>query len=84
MTRSASVVGAAILVAALTVANACCPAFQPRGFASSGALFAASLKEYNSKRYDNAVTGFERLTLDLSARDTLLPLAHWYLGTHTR
>ncbi|MFI5246142.1 MAG: outer membrane protein assembly factor BamD, partial [Gemmatimonadales bacterium] len=23
---------------------------------------------------------FERLTLDLSARDTLLPLAHWYLA----
>lgn len=80
MTRSASVVGAAVLVVALTVANACRPGFQPRGFASTGALFTASLREYNLKHYDNAVTGFERLTLDLSARDTLLPLSHWYLA----
>jgi outer membrane protein assembly factor BamD len=80
MTRSASVVGAAVLVAVLTVANACRPAFQPRGFASTGALFNASLREYDLKHYDNAVTGFERLTLDLSARDTLLPLSHWYLA----
>ena len=80
MTRSASVVGAAILAAALAVGTACRPAFQPRGFPSSAALFSASLAEYNAKRFDNAVTGFERLTLDLSARDTLLPLAHWYLA----
>ena len=80
MTRSASVVSAAILAAALAVGTACRPGFQPRGFPSSAALFSASLAEYNAKRYDNAVTGFERLTLDLSARDTLLPLAHWYLA----
>jgi outer membrane assembly lipoprotein YfiO len=80
MTRPTAVVGAAIVVAVLTVASACRPGFQPRGFASSGALFTASLREYNLKRYDNAVTGFERLTLDLSARDSLLPLSHWYLA----
>jgi len=56
------------------------PSFQPRAFPSSGALFNASLAEYRNRHYDNAVTGFERLTLDLSARDTLLPLAHWYLA----
>lgn len=71
---------ATVLVAAFAVAAACHPGFQPRNFASSGALFNASLAEYNARRYDNAVTGFERLTLDLSARDTLLPLAHWYLA----
>jgi outer membrane protein assembly factor BamD len=59
---------------------ACRPGFQPRAFPSSGALFNASLAEYNKKNFDNAVTGFERLTLDLSARDSLLPLAHWYLA----
>ncbi|MFI5232215.1 MAG: outer membrane protein assembly factor BamD [Gemmatimonadales bacterium] len=80
MTRSASVVAATVLVAALAVGTACRPGFQPRAFPSSAALFKASLTEYNAKRFDNAVTGFERLTLDLSARDTLLPLAHWYLA----
>jgi len=80
MTRSTSVVRAAVLVAVFAVAAACRPGFQPRSYPSSGALFNASLAEYNKKRYDNAVSGFERLTLDLSARDTLLPLAHWYLA----
>lgn len=80
MTRSTSVVSAAFLAAVLAIGTACRPAFQPRGFPSSAALFKASLAEYNAKRFDNAVTGFERLTLDLSARDTLLPLAHWYLA----
>jgi outer membrane assembly lipoprotein YfiO len=80
MTRKVSVVNAAVLVAALAVGTACRPGFQPRAFPSSGALFTASLAQYKGKHYDNAVTGFERLTLDLSARDTLLPLAHWYLA----
>ena len=80
MTRPSSVVRAAVLAAALAGAAACHPAFQPRNFSSSGALFNASLAEYHKKNWDNAVTGFERLTLDLSARDSLLPLAHWYLA----
>jgi len=80
MTRSSTVRRAAVLVAALAVASACRPAFQPRAYPSSPALFTASLAEYHKRHFDNAVTGFERLTLDLSARDTLLPLAHWYLA----
>ena len=80
MTRGPIVARASMLAAVLSIAAACHPGFQPRGFSSSGALFNASLAEYNKKNYDNAVTGFERLTLDLSARDSLLPLAHWYLA----
>jgi outer membrane protein assembly factor BamD len=80
MTPSRFTAGAAVLVAGLAVVSACRPGFQPRGFPSSAALFAASMAEYNAARYENAVTGFERLTLDLAARDTLLPLAHWYLA----
>ena len=79
MTRRSSV-GRAVALAAILVAAACRPAFQPRNYASSTLLYNASMAEYNKKRYDNAVTGFERLTLDLSARDTLLPLAHWWLA----
>ena len=76
---SASRTVAAALIAAVALA-ACRPGFQPRAFPSSVALFKASMAEYDAKRYDNAVTGFERLTLDLAARDTLLPLSHWYLA----
>ncbi len=80
MMRVSAKVRAALLVATFVAGAACRPAFQPRSYASSTLLYNASLAEYNKKKYDNAVTGFERLTLDLSARDTLLPLAHWWLA----
>jgi outer membrane assembly lipoprotein YfiO len=80
MMRFSSRVRAAFVVATVVVAAACHPAFNPRSYPSSTALFNASLAQYNLKKYDNAVTGFERLTLDLSARDSLLPLAHWWLA----
>ncbi len=62
-------------------AAACMGGFQVRRFPTSGALYAASLAEFNKGKWDNAVTGFEKLTLDLGARDTLLPVASWYLAT---
>ncbi len=80
MTRTSTAVRVAVMAAVFTVVAACHPAFNPRGYPSSVALFNASLAEYNKKKYDNAVSGFERLTLDLAARDTLLPLSHWYLA----
>ena len=79
MRRLSSAVRAAA-VASVMVLAACRPGFQPRSFPSNPALFNASMGELNKKKYDNAVAGFERLTLDLSARDTLLPLAHWWLA----
>ena len=77
--RFRSVVRGAALAGSVAL-GACHPGFQPRGFPSNPALFSASMGEFNKKKYDNAVAGFERLTLDLSARDTLLPLAHWWLA----
>jgi outer membrane protein assembly factor BamD len=68
----------AALFAALMAA--CVPGFQPKQFHTNPDLYAASLAQYNKKRWDNAILGFERLTLDLSARDTLLPRAHWFLA----
>lgn len=70
---------ASLLVACLGVA-ACSQGFQTRKYSTTQALFTAAKAEFNKKKWDNAITGFERLTLDLSARDTLLPLAHYYLG----
>jgi outer membrane protein assembly factor BamD len=54
--------------------------FVPIKFGSNEALFEASLRELNQRHWDNAVSGFERLTTNLPARDPLLPRAYYYLG----
>lgn len=69
-----------VLLLVLAPLAACRPAFNPRKFSTSEALFRASIERLQKKKWDDAVTGFEKLTLDLSSRDTLLPRAHWYLG----
>jgi outer membrane protein assembly factor BamD len=64
-----------------SLAIACRPAFEPKAFRGTNEqLYRASLRELQRKRWDSAVAGFERLTLELPARDTLLPRAHYYLG----
>lgn len=67
-------------VVLLTAIAACAPAFKPAKFANSATLFEASLDRLQRKKWDDAVSGFEKLTLDLSSRDSLLPLAHLYLA----
>jgi outer membrane protein assembly factor BamD len=62
---------------------ACSGGFKPQDYATSEALFHASLLEYQARHWDNAQLGFERLTNDLSARDPLLAPAYYYLAlTH--
>lgn len=75
---------AALVVAA--VLSACARSFRVSDFQGSNErLYAAALREFEAKRYDNAITAFEKLTLELPARDTLLPRAYYYLGlTHSR
>jgi outer membrane protein assembly factor BamD len=68
------------LVIAVVAMTACSRGFQLRKYSTNDALYAASLGEFNKKKWDNAIMGFEKLTLDMSARDTLLPLSHWYLA----
>lgn len=70
----------AFLVAAVLVLGACRQTFQASRFSSNAELFAASLHEFEEKNWENAHAGFERLTLELPPRDTLLPRAFWYLG----
>jgi outer membrane assembly lipoprotein YfiO len=43
-------------------------------------LYARSLKAFNHHNWDDAVAGFEKLTLELPAHDTLLSRSHFYLG----
>ena len=69
-----------LLVALLLLAAACHPEFQVANYSTSQALYKAATVEYKAGRWDNAVAAFDKLTTDLSARDTLLPRAHWYLA----
>jgi outer membrane protein assembly factor BamD len=69
--------------ATLLFAAGCAHGFQVRNYPTNEALYRASMDEFTRKRWDNAAIGFERLTLDLGARDTLLATSHWYLAkTH--
>lgn len=71
------------LAAALSIvaAAACRPEFQLKNLTTNEALWKASLNEYQHRHWDNAITGFEKLTTDLPARDTLLPRSYWYLAS---
>jgi outer membrane assembly lipoprotein YfiO len=71
------------LAAALSLiaAAACRPEFQLKNLTTNEALYSASFKEYQHKHWDNAVSGFEKLTTDLPARDSLLPRSYWYLAS---
>ena len=60
--------------------GACAGGFQTNKFKTSESLFAASMEQYRKGKHENAAKGFERLTLDLPARDPLLPVAFWFLA----
>ena len=70
-----------ILLALLLAAPlACKPPFDPKIYPTADKLYEVALAEYKARRYDNAAKAFEKLTLDLSARDPRLPLAYYYLA----
>jgi outer membrane protein assembly factor BamD len=76
MLRFRSLLLALLLAAPL----ACKPAFDPKIYTSTDKLYQAAMAEYKARRYDNAAKAFEKLTLDLPARDPRLPLAFYYLA----
>lgn len=71
-----------LVVALMVVAAAACrPEFQLKNFTTNEALYSASLGAYERHHWDDAVTGFEKLTTDLSPRDSLLSRSYWYLAS---
>lgn len=62
------------------LAGACGRGFKLNRYTTNEALYSAAKSEFDRRKWDNAVSAFEKLTFDLPARDTLLPLAHWYLA----
>ncbi len=76
MFKSKSLLLALLLAAPL----ACKPAFDTKSYPSADKLYQVAMAEYKAGRYDNAAKAFEKLTLDLSARDPRLPLSYYYLA----
>lgn len=70
----------AILVLGLAVAMACGPTFRVSQYPTSESLFSAGVQQVRARKWDGAVLAFEKLTLELPARDSLLPLSHYYLA----
>jgi outer membrane assembly lipoprotein YfiO len=71
---------AALIAGAVLLSGCQRRVFDPRTIQPSDRLFAASLREFQNKRWANAVRGFERLTTELPARDPRLPSAYFYLA----
>src|SRR5438105_830777 len=76
MSKLRSFLLALMLVAPL----ACKPPFDPKIYQDPNKLFQVAMAEYKAGRYDNAAKAFEKLTLDLPARDPRLPLSYYYLA----
>src|SRR5881275_2598925 len=69
-----------LLALLLAAPLACKPPFDPKIYTSADKLYQVATAEYKAGRYDNAAKAFEKLTLDLSARDPRLPLSYYYLA----
>jgi outer membrane protein assembly factor BamD len=69
-----------LLALLLTAPLACKPPFDPKPISDPGKLWNVAMAEYKARRYDNAAKAFEKLTLDLPARDPRLPLSYYYLA----
>lgn len=65
----------------LTVGAACQHEFKPAAFKTNEKLYQAGVQQFERRKWDNAIAAFEKLTLDLPARDSLLPRSYWYLAT---
>ena len=71
---------AALFAALLAATSACSGGFQIKNYPVPESLYSAGLEQYRKGRWDNAIAAFEKLTIELPARDTLLSRSHYYLG----
>lgn len=71
------VLGAGLAVVAMA---GCMRTFNLRQYPNNEALYVAGMQQLEQRRWDFAVQVFEKLTLELPARDTLLPSSHFHLA----
>lgn len=67
----------AVAVLGLTAA---CQRFDLRAFPTPEGLYQASLSQFRAGHYDRAQSGFQKLSFDLNASDSLYSLARFYLA----
>lgn len=71
--------GIALLTGLVAVAS-CAAGFRVSQYPTQESLYSAGVQQLRARKWDNAVAVFEKLTLELPARDTLLPMAHYHLA----
>lgn len=64
----------------LLAASGCGAGFKLTRYTTGESLYDAAMGQFKKKKWENAIAAFEKLTLELPARDTLLPMAHFYLA----
>src|SRR5262245_2763496 len=69
-----------VALAAAAAVSGCRSGFRLSRYTNNQALYDAGLREFQRRKWANAILAFEKLTTDLPARDSLLPRAYWYLG----
>jgi outer membrane protein assembly factor BamD len=69
-----------VACAALVALSACMRTFNLRQYPNNEALYVAGVTQIQLRKWDYAVQIFEKLTLELPARDTLLPPSHFHLA----
>lgn len=69
-----------LAILGLTALAGCRTGFQLKNYQSNEALYQAALREFERQKWENAASGFEKLTLELAPRDTLASRSFWYLG----
>ncbi len=69
-----------LVLTALALVIGCARALEVSDYPTPASLYEAGMAKYRDRKWDDAIRAFERLTLDLATRDSLLPKAHWYLA----
>jgi outer membrane assembly lipoprotein YfiO len=80
MTARRGAVRAVIAAAGLACVAGACQKFNARNYPEPADLFRVSLREFRAGRFEKAQTGFQALGFNVGARDSLYPLAHFYLA----
>src|SRR5690349_8975038 len=70
-----------VALATAAALSGCRSGFRLSKLTNNSALYTASVREFEKRHWANAILGFEKLTNELTARDTLLPRSFWYLAT---
>jgi len=78
--RRARVAGGRLLWMAVLLGAAACARFNPQAFRDTESLYEASLRAFRRGAFDHAQAGFQKLTFDLTSRDSLFTQARFYLA----